>query len=129
MPGNITQNGPVDSYDQRPPKENNAFSKYKNFTARRKAASGKPSGLTRNKQGKLISLNKAGKMSSSNKNFKADDPSKITEGSIVEHQRFGKGKVIRLDDEPGNKKATVFFEEINEHKHLLLKFAKLRIIQ
>jgi DNA helicase-2/ATP-dependent DNA helicase PcrA len=46
----------------------------------------------------------------------------------VEHPRFGKGKVINMDGEFPNKKATVFFHSAGQ-KQLLLKFAKLRIIK
>jgi DNA helicase-2/ATP-dependent DNA helicase PcrA len=46
----------------------------------------------------------------------------------VEHERFGKGKVIGIEGIGPNKKATVFFPEIGQ-KQLLLKFAKLRIAE
>jgi len=45
----------------------------------------------------------------------------------VRHERFGQGKVISLEGEGANKKATVFFPGIGQ-KQLLLKFAKLKII-
>ncbi len=62
-------------------------------------------------------------------NFKADDPSHIQTGMRVEHQRFGIGKVLQLEGEFPNKKALVHFQEINQQKQLLLKFAKLRIVK
>jgi DNA helicase-2/ATP-dependent DNA helicase PcrA len=46
----------------------------------------------------------------------------------VEHERFGRGKVIFVDGRQGEKKATVLFESAGQ-KQLLLKFAKLKIIQ
>lgn len=49
-------------------------------------------------------------------------------GMQVEHQRFGKGKVISVEGLGGNKKATVFFTNVGQ-KQLLLKFARLRILQ
>lgn len=61
-------------------------------------------------------------------NFKPSDPALIRTGMMVEHQRFGKGKVIFIDGEMPNKKATVFFQQIKQEKQLLLKFAKLRIV-
>ena len=47
---------------------------------------------------------------------------------IVEHQRFGKGKVVHIEGDMPNKKATVFFQQMKQEKQLLLKFAKLRIV-
>jgi DNA helicase-2/ATP-dependent DNA helicase PcrA len=46
----------------------------------------------------------------------------------VEHEKFGKGKVIHVDGRPGEKKATVLFEVAGQ-KQLLLKFARLKIIK
>jgi len=51
----------------------------------------------------------------------------IREGMLVLHERFGKGKVISVTGEAPNSKATVLFENAGE-KHLLLKFAKLKIL-
>ncbi len=48
-------------------------------------------------------------------------------GMMVQHERFGQGKVLKLEGEGANKMATVFFPGIGQ-KHLLLKFAKLKII-
>lgn len=46
---------------------------------------------------------------------------------IVIHDRFGRGKVISLEGEPGNVKATILFDHAGEKK-LLLNFAKLKVI-
>ncbi|MBL7898981.1 MAG: ATP-dependent DNA helicase, partial [Crocinitomicaceae bacterium] len=57
-------------------------------------------------------------------------PSDLTDlkvGYNVIHERFGKGKVIGLEGKPPEK-ATVFFPKVG-NKQLLLKFAKLEIIQ
>ncbi len=48
-------------------------------------------------------------------------------GMLVEHLKFGVGKIIQIDNESGNKKAVVFFKSVGQ-KQLLLKFAKLKII-
>ncbi len=48
-------------------------------------------------------------------------------GLIVEHIRFGKGKIISIDGQMPNAKATVDFENAGA-KQLLLKFAKLKIL-
>lgn len=47
---------------------------------------------------------------------------------IVVHDRFGRGKVIRLEGEPGNVKATILFDHAGEKK-LLLNFAKLKVLE
>lgn len=48
-------------------------------------------------------------------------------GNEVEHERFGKGKVIQLEGQAPNTKATVFFPAVGQ-KQLLLKFAKLKVL-
>jgi DNA helicase-2/ATP-dependent DNA helicase PcrA len=59
--------------------------------------------------------------------FEADDPGTIDVGSIVEHQRFGIGKVLEMEGTDANRKATVLFENAGR-KQLLLKFARLKIV-
>lgn len=48
-------------------------------------------------------------------------------GAQVEHERFGKGKVVSLDGPMPDTKATIFFPNSGK-KVLLLKFAKLTIL-
>ena len=48
-------------------------------------------------------------------------------GRLIEHERFGKGEVVRLEGSGDNCKATVRFENAGE-KQLLLKFARFKII-
>lgn len=59
--------------------------------------------------------------------FKPSDTSNLQVGMAVEHERFGFGKVISLEGNKPDIKATIFFKEIGQ-KQLLLKFAKLSII-
>ncbi|MCK4662487.1 MAG: UvrD-helicase domain-containing protein [Bacteroidales bacterium] len=56
-----------------------------------------------------------------------DNTSNIQTGMVVEHARFGIGKVLNLEGTFPNIKATVFFKSEGQ-KQLLLKFAKLKII-
>ena len=65
--------------------------------------------------------------SSEVQNFVGDDTSEIQTGMEVEHQRFGLGKVLLVEGKFPDLKATIFFHGIG-HKQLLLKFAKLKII-
>ncbi len=58
-----------------------------------------------------------------------DNPDTIREGMQVEHSLFGTGRVISVEGTHPDRKAKVFFNEIAEEKNLLLKFAKLRIIE
>lgn len=51
----------------------------------------------------------------------------LSVGSIVEHQRFGRGRVINIEGIDDNSKATVAFENTGT-KQLLLKFARLKVI-
>jgi DNA helicase-2/ATP-dependent DNA helicase PcrA len=59
--------------------------------------------------------------------FKPSDTSALQVGMQVEHERFGFGKVLTLEGNKPDVKATIFFKEIGQ-KQLLLKFAKLSII-
>lgn len=59
--------------------------------------------------------------------FEYSNPEDIQAGMLVEHQRFGRGKVLQMEGKMPDIKATVFFENTGK-KQLLLKFAKLRII-
>ncbi len=73
----------------------------------------------------LVNVNKA-----SSASFTADDAEaimKLQSGMQVEHEKFGIGKVLNVEGMLPNKKATVFFEGVGQ-KQLLLKFAKLKII-
>ena len=57
-------------------------------------------------------------------------PSNIDEiqvGAVVEHTKFGLGKVISIEGAGPNKKATVHFNSVGQ-KQLLLRFARLRLI-
>ncbi|NOR75937.1 MAG: AAA family ATPase [Draconibacterium sp.] len=72
---------------------------------------------------KLVSLKESGRRHAL---FAGDDASAIQSGMVIEHQRFGEGKVLRVEGEVPNIKATIFFQK-HGHKQLLLKYAKLKI--
>lgn len=57
----------------------------------------------------------------------AASSSDLQEGTQVHHERFGKGKITRIEGEAPNQKATVFFPSAGQ-KQLLLKFAKLQVV-
>ena len=52
----------------------------------------------------------------------------LAEGTVVQHDRFGKGKVVKVEGVAPNQKATVFFPEAGL-RQLLLKFAKLQVLE
>ncbi|GAB4186342.1 MAG: 3'-5' exonuclease [Thermoflexibacter sp.] len=61
-------------------------------------------------------------------NFVASNPAKLREGMKVEHQKFGFGRVLKIDNQGTDKRATILFDNAGE-KTLLLSFAKLMIVE
>lgn len=61
-------------------------------------------------------------------NFTPSPIEKLAQGQRVEHARFGYGTIITLDNSTYDKKAIVAFDS-SGNKTLLLKYAKLRIIE
>ena len=64
--------------------------------------------------------------SSASKNFDAE-AANIRVGSMVEHVRFGKGKILKIEGVGADTKAEIQFEN-GGLKKLLLRFAKLNVI-
>ncbi len=54
------------------------------------------------------------------------DPN-LAEGSLVNHTRFGRGKVLKIEGIGNDKKAEIKFEQ-GDVKKLLLRFAKLEVL-
>jgi DNA helicase-2/ATP-dependent DNA helicase PcrA len=73
---------------------------------------------------KLVKVNSASKNTS---DFDTESLRDLQVGSSVQHDRFGSGKVIAMDGDFPNNKATIMFDGIGQ-KQLLIKFAKLRIV-
>ena len=63
-----------------------------------------------------------------NTDFVPDDTRGLEAGMVVEHQRFGQGKVLTLEGPIANKIATIDFGTMGQKK-IMLNYAKLRIIQ
>ena len=51
----------------------------------------------------------------------------LQEGAVIEHQRFGVGRVLKIEGSGENQKATVEFKNTGT-KQLLLKFARYKVI-
>lgn len=63
-------------------------------------------------------------------NFKASPSSQIMQGMNVLHLRFGKGTVVNIDGNNDSKVATIKFDATgDEEKRIMLKFAKLQILE
>jgi len=60
--------------------------------------------------------------------FKASDTSELTVGQRVEHQKFGFGKVVKMEGAAHNPIATIHFE-LNGEKKIMLNYAKIRIVE
>ncbi len=91
----------------------------------RKPKSGTPpSGPTGDQLRKLRRMKPVS--SSTDKNFNAEEAG-LSEGTMVEHVRFGKGKIIKIEGEGGDTKAEIDFEN-GGLKKLLLRFAKLNVL-
>lgn len=65
---------------------------------------------------------------SNGSSFEATPPEKIFAGAKVVHERFGTGKVLNVEGDGQNRKATVFFQSAGQ-KQLLLKFARLKVVE
>lgn len=114
---------------------NNLFDKPKEIKPRTSQTVKSKSSLPENKvvplnlNKKLVDMRTASrKQSQQNDSFDADDPSKIKAGMTVYHQQFGNGKIVNIEGNAPNIKAVVFFESAGEKK-LLLKFARLKIVE
>lgn len=51
----------------------------------------------------------------------------LTVGAVIEHSRFGRGRIVTLEGTGDNRKATVQFDETGM-KQLLLKFSRFKVI-
>lgn len=78
-------------------------------------------------QEKHFKLKKISEIQTATQRFEASDTEDIRIGMTVEHQRFGKGRVMNIEGQGPNKKTTVLFETAGQ-KQLLLQYAKLKIV-
>ena len=83
-----------------------------------------PTGPTEDQLRKLRRLKPVS--SDTDKNFNAKDAN-LDEGTFVEHVRFGKGQILKLEGSGADTKAEIDFEN-GGLKKLLLRFAKLKVL-
>jgi DNA helicase-2/ATP-dependent DNA helicase PcrA len=127
--GNLIQCEPSRFLEELDPKylDHTYFKKNskKDFT---KSISNSETSILENKFSKPLNhLKKVNNLSSNYNNKEEKDILKVKVGDEVLHERFGKGKVVEVNGEFPNTKATVFFPSSGQ-KQLLLKFAKLQLI-
>ena len=64
------------------------------------------------------------------KNFAPSEEAAILPGSVVLHQKFGKGKVKGIDGPANNRVASILFDaDAGVERKLVLRFAKLQVVQ
>ena len=73
-------------------------------------------------------LQQASNLKSQTSTLNSQTTNALHEGSVIDHQRFGIGTVLRVEGEGENTKATVEFRNADT-KQLLLKFAKYSIVK
>ncbi|MEX0314282.1 MAG: ATP-dependent helicase, partial [Allomuricauda sp.] len=93
-----------------------------------KPKNGTPPSVQRPNENQLRKLRKLKpELSSPAENTNVID-SNLIEGSLVNHTRFGKGKVLKIEGVGNDKKAEIKFER-GDVKKLLLRFAKLEVLE
>lgn len=83
----------------------------------------KPGGLNR-----TLGQQNLKPVSQSSPGNKDNDGLNLMVGYNVEHDRFGKGKVTKIDGQGADKKATIFFPH-HGAKTVLLRFANLKVVE
>jgi DNA helicase II / ATP-dependent DNA helicase PcrA len=76
----------------------------------------------------LTPVSRATVRPSADPSFEPSDPAEIATGQAVLHQKFRRGKVMSIEGEGRDRKATIEFEG-QGRKVLILRFAKLQILQ
>jgi len=108
------------------PKEKNKSNKY--YKVKSKKAEKKVAGIEpRQISSKFKKLDEAMKSDAESTGPAPSNQDNLKIGMRIYHDRFGEGKILNIEGEKPDQKATVLFNKSGE-KQLLLKFAKLRIL-
>ncbi len=83
--------------------------------------------LNKNTAPQRKKLKKINPNEQSPQNTSYSNSDEIMVGANVLHERFGKGKVLQIEGMPNNQTAVVFFQNSGQ-KQLLLKYAKLKVV-
>ena len=121
---------PVESYRFKPLIDNDIFGEVDKSKLRlQKPKSGRPPVVgspTPEQIRKLRKLKPQSSQSSPPSGSLLDE--RLVPGTLVEHSRFGRGEILRLEGVGGDKKAEIKFK-VGGIKKLLLRFAKLEIVK
>ncbi len=119
---------PVDTYRYKPLINTDIFGEVDKSRLRQlKPENGIPPGVGKPNENQLRKLRKLKpELSKPIGNTNTIDPN-LSEGTLVNHTRFGRGKVLRIEGAGNDKKAEIQFVK-GDIKKLLLRFAKLEII-
>ncbi|MEP4881131.1 ATP-dependent helicase [Maribacter dokdonensis] len=92
-----------------------------------KPVRGTPPSISQPNSGQLKKLRKIKpQLSEPVGNTNKIDPN-LQEGSLINHTRFGRGKVVKIEGAGNDRKAEIMFDK-GDIKKLLLRFAKLEVI-
>ena len=119
---------PVDTYRYKPLINTDIFGEVdKSSLRQQKPENGIPPAIGKPNENQLRKLRKLKpELSKPIGNTNTIDPN-LSEGTLVNHTRFGRGKVLRIEGAGNDKKAEIQFVK-GDIKKLLLRFAKLEII-
>lgn len=93
-----------------------------------KPKNGTPPSVQKPNENQLRKLRKLKpEIASPTNNTNTVDPN-LAEGALVNHTRFGKGKILKIEGVGNDKKAEIKFER-GDVKKLLLRFAKLEVLE
>lgn len=119
---------PVDNYRFKPLINTDIFGEVDKSTLRQqRPKNGTPPAAHKPNENQLRKLRKLKpQLATPIGNTSSVDPN-LTEGTLVNHTRFGKGKVLKIEGVGNDKKAEILFEK-GDVKKLLLRFAKLEVL-
>ncbi len=121
---------PVEEYRYKPLIDSDIFGEVDKSKLRlKKPTSSAPPSYKKPSEDQLRKLRKLKPLSSPSNGSSNSNlfDSELSVGNVVEHIRFGKGKVLKIDGVGNDKKAEIQFEN-GGIKKLLLRFAKLNVI-
>lgn len=119
---------PVDNYRYKPLINTDIFGEVDKSTLRQqRPTNGTPPSVRKPNENQLRKLRKLKpQLATPVGNTGSIDPN-LVEGSLVNHTRFGKGKVLKIEGIGNDKKAEIQFDK-GDVKKLLLRFAKLELL-
>lgn len=119
---------PQDDYKYKPLIDTDIFGEVdKSKLRQNKPVAGSPPPAHKPSEEQLRKLRKLRPASDNSGQASVKDVVKLEEGNEVEHIRFGKGKVLKVEGIGQDKKAEINFEN-GGIKNLLLRFAKLKLL-